>query len=233
MTDETKAEPVPTEAPVEAEAEAKPARKFSWLVAVLTLVISAAAGFGAVYFTLGQHDNAAIEEGAKEQDSAAVKAPPAPPKPGEKMAAFVHKKTPEPLPEITFNDASGKELTLADFKGKTILLNLWATWCAPCREEMPSLDRLQKEMGSDTFQVIALSLDRKGADASQKFLREIEVENLKLYIDASAKQGTVLRIVGMPTTILIDKDGQEIGRLAGPAEWDSEDAKKLIAAAMK
>ena len=121
----------------------------------------------------------------------------------------------------------------ADFKGKTVLLNLWATWCAPCREEMPSLDRLQKDLGSGKFEVVALSLDRKGAEASQKFLDETKVSNLKLYIDASAKQGTLLRIVGMPTTILIDKEGRELGRLAGPAEWDSEDAKKLIKAAME
>jgi hypothetical protein len=78
-----------------------------------------------------------------------------------------------------------------------------------------------------------LSLDRKGAEASQKFLTETKADSLKLYIDASAKQGTVLKIVGMPTTILIDKEGREIGRLAGPAEWDSEDAKALIAAALK
>jgi len=149
------------------------------------------------------------------------------------MAAFVHKKLPVELPEITFNDADGNALTLANFKGKTILLNLWATWCAPCREEMPALDRLQKELGGEKFEVVALSLDRKGAEASQKFLDETKANNLKLYIDASAKQGTVLKIVGMPTTILINKEGQELGRLAGPAEWDSADAKKLIEAALQ
>ncbi|MEQ1651141.1 MAG: TlpA disulfide reductase family protein, partial [Hyphomicrobium sp.] len=105
--------------------------------------------------------------------------------------------------------------------------------CAPCREEMPALDRLQKALGGDTFEVVALSLDRKGAEASQKFLDETKATNLKLYIDPTAKQGTVLKIVGMPTTILIDKEGRELGRLAGPAEWDSDDAKKLIAAALK
>jgi thiol-disulfide isomerase/thioredoxin len=114
-----------------------------------------------------------------------------------------------------------------------VLLNLWATWCAPCREEMPSLDRLQKDLGSDKFEVVALSLDRKGAEASQKFLDETKVSSLKLYVDASAKQGTTLKIVGMPTTILIDKEGRELGRLAGPAEWDSEDAKRLITAAIE
>lgn len=198
------------------------------------MALFALIGFGAVYVTLGLHDNAAIQEKAgKGVDAGSPGAPAVRPAPGDKMAAFVHKKSPVELPEITFNDADGNALTLANFKGKTILLNLWATWCAPCREEMPALDRLQKELGGEKFEVVALSLDRKGAEASQKFLDETKANNLKLYIDASAKQGTVLKIVGMPTTILINKDGQELGRLAGPAEWDSPDAKKLIEAALQ
>ncbi len=192
-----------------------------WILALTGLI-----GFGAVYVMRGAPDNAAVVEGS------APKAPDAAAKTGQ-MAAYVKKKAPEALPEITFNDADGKTLSLADFKGKTVLLNLWATWCAPCREEMGSLNRLQQALGSDKFEVVALSLDRKGAQASQKFLDETKATNLKLYIDATAKQGTVLRIVGMPTTILIDKEGRELGRLAGPAEWDSEEAKKLIEAAME
>ncbi len=192
-----------------------------WILALAGLV-----GFGAVYVMRGIPDNAAVT-GAD-----ALKATVPEVKTGQ-MAAYVKKRTPEALPEITFNDASGKVLTLADFKGKTVLLNLWATWCAPCREEMPSLDRLQKDLGSDKFEVVALSLDRKGAEAAQKFLDETKVTHLKLYIDATAKHGTTLRAIGMPTTILIDKEGRELGRLTGPAEWDSEDAKKLIKAAME
>jgi thiol-disulfide isomerase/thioredoxin len=190
------------------------------------LVLAGLIGFGAVYVMRGAPDNAAVSE------AGAPKAPEAAAKTGQ-MAAFVKKKAPEALPEITFNDAGGKTLTLADFKGKTILLNLWATWCAPCREEMPSLDRLQKALGSDKFEVVALSLDRKGAEAAKKFLDEAKVTSLKLYIDATAKQGTTLRVIGMPTTLLIDQEGREIGRLTGPAEWDSEEAKKLIEAALK
>ncbi len=190
------------------------------------LALAGLIGFGAVYVMRGAPDNAAVGT------SSAPKAPEAAAKTGQ-MAAYVKKSAPEALPEITFNDASGKTLSLADFKGKTILLNLWATWCAPCREEMGSLNRLQQALGSDKFEVVALSLDRKGAEASQKFLDETKATSLKLYIDASAKQGTVLKIVGMPTTILIDTEGRELGRLAGPAEWDSEDAKKLIKAALE
>lgn len=194
---------------------------------LMVFAIAAALGFGAVYVMRGGSDNAAVPA-----------AEPGPKAQGEKpktaaMAAFVKKKTPEALPEISFQDASGKTLTLADFKGKTVLLNLWATWCAPCREEMPSLDRLQQALGSDKFEVVALSLDRKGAEASQKFLDETKSTNLKLYVDSSAKQGTVLAIPGLPATILIDKEGREIGRLVGPAEWDSDDAKALIKAAME
>lgn len=149
------------------------------------------------------------------------------------MTAFVFKKAPEPLPEVAFTDAAGVPLTLATFKGKTVLLNLWATWCAPCRKEMPDLDRLQKELGSDRFQVVALSVDRQGAEAAQKFLDSIKIENLKLYIDKTARAASTLRAIGMPTTILIDPEGREVGRLVGPAEWHSADAKRLIEASLK
>ena len=215
----------------------------------LVIVAAAAlAAFGAVYLTMTRPDNGAspaptaenVNNGTPRAESSAEprtepKAEPsagAPEKTGQ-MAAFVRKKSPEALPEITFNDAAGQPVTLAGFKGRTVLLNLWATWCAPCREEMGSLDRLQQALGSGKFEVVALSLDRQGAAASQKFLDEVNAKHLKLYIDATAKQGTVLKIVGMPTTILINKDGLEIGRLAGPAEWDSADAKALIKAAME
>jgi len=153
------------------------------------------------------------------------------------MAAFVFRKQPEaPVnihgAPIKFQDAEGKERTLADWRGKVVLLNLWATWCLPCRKEMPSLDRLQKQLGSDKFEVVALSVDRKGLDASRKFLDETKVERLGLYVDASARAISELRVVGLPATLLLDAQGREIGRLLGPAEWDSEDAKRLILSAV-
>ncbi len=205
-------------------------QKALWIVA-----LSALAGFGAVYVIGGGLSNGSSDDsGARAQNIS-------PPTVGEsgassfklgEMAAFVTKKTPEPLPDITFQDAAGKDVTLSSFKGKTILLNLWATWCEPCREEMPALDHLQKELGSDKFEVVALSLDRKGYEASRKFLDDLKAGNVKLYSDATAKQGMALKLLGMPTTILINKDGLEVGRLAGSAKWDSDDAKKLIEAAM-
>jgi thiol-disulfide isomerase/thioredoxin len=149
------------------------------------------------------------------------------------MLTFVFKKTPEPLPAFAFEDGTGAVKTLADWKGKVVLLNLWATWCTPCRKEMPALDRLQKELGSDRFEVVALSVDRQGVAASKKFLDETKVSNLKLYVESTSKSIGLLRAPGLPTTILIDGEGREIGRLAGPAEWDSADAKKLIQSVLK
>ena len=204
--------------------------RFSLIGAALA---AAALGFAAVYVTQGAPDN---EKGAEK--SVAAEAAPAKPAEagaggGGSLVAFVRKTPPVELANVTFSDEAGAAKTLADFKGKVVLLNLWATWCLPCRHEMPSLDRLQKEMGSDQFEVVALSLDRAGKDAARKFFDEIKVENLKLYIDPTMKAGNGLRAVGMPTTILIGKDGKELGRLPGPAEWDSAAAKALIAEAVK
>jgi thiol-disulfide isomerase/thioredoxin len=201
-----------------------------WIVALSALI-----GFGAVYVIGGRFDNGGFRNsGAAAQDSSA---PAVGASGGEafklgEMAAFVSKKPPETLPDVTFQDAAGKDVTLSSFKGKTILLNLWATWCGPCREEMPALNHLQQELGSDKFEVVALSLDHGGYAASRKFLDDLKATDVKLYADPTAKQGMALKLIGMPTTILINKDGQEIGRLAGSAKWDSGDAKKLIEAAI-
>jgi thiol-disulfide isomerase/thioredoxin len=200
------------------------AQKALWIVALSALV-----GFAAVYVIGGRSDNA--PPGNSPMSSDGETRPSTEPNTGQ-MAAFVRKATPQPLPDITFQDASGKDVTLSSFKGRTVLLNLWATWCQPCREEMPALNRLQQSLGSDKFEVVALSLDRQGLQASRKFLDEVKADRVKLYADPTAKQGLALRLIGMPTTILINKDGLEVGRLAGPAEWDSEAAKKLIEAAI-
>jgi thiol-disulfide isomerase/thioredoxin len=201
----------------------------------IAAALSAILGFAAVYVTLGQPDNAVPGRATPAAISPPVEALPKGPganalSQGE-MAAFVFKKEPETLPEIVFLDAAGAQRTLAEWKGKVVLLNLWATWCAPCRKEMPALDRLQKELGSERFEVVALAVDRGGAEAARKFLDQIKVESLKLYVDPSAKAASQLKAVGMPTTLLVDREGREIGRLTGPAEWDSAEAKRLIAAA--
>ena len=202
----------------------------------LVAVLAGLMGFGAVYAMKQGADNSKVVATAPAPLSATQAAAPTssgnPLATGE-MAAFVFRKTPEAIPEFTFEDGGGATKTLADWKGKVVLLNLWATWCAPCRKEMPALDRLQKELGGDTFEVVAMSVDRQGAPASKKFLEETKVANLKLYVESTSKSIGTLRAAGLPTTILIDKDGREIGRLAGPAEWDSADAKRLIASVLK
>lgn len=144
------------------------------------------------------------------------------------VKAFVFKSAPEALEVVSFVDGAEKPVTLADFKGKTVLLNLWATWCAPCRHEMPALDRLQAKLADKPFEVVALSLDRSGVAASREFLEEIEAKNLKLYVDPTTRASKPLKVIGMPTTILIDAEGREVGRLVGPAEWDTEEAVRLI-----
>lgn len=148
------------------------------------------------------------------------------------MAAFLSHTTPKDIAPFTFQDDSGAEKTLANFKGRVILLNLWATWCAPCRKEMPDLNRLQTELGSADFEVVALSLDRKGLEASAAFLKEVKADNLKIYLDPTSKSLGALQALGLPATILIDRQGREVGRLLGPADWASAEAKALITAVL-
>ena len=139
---------------------------------------------------------------------------------------------PKPVPELQFQDGAGRARSLADFRGKVVLLNLWATWCTPCREEMPALDRLQAKLGGAEFEVVALSIDQQGAPVVRKFFDEVGVKALQLYIDSSAQAGFKLATVGLPTTVMIDREGREVGRRVGPAEWDSpkivEELRSLI-----
>ncbi len=205
------------------------ASRKSYAVVTALAALAAVVGFAAVYGTLGQPDNNGMTQtGAGPAENA--EASPRRLAPG--LPAFVFKKAPEPVAEVNFTDEAGAARTLKDFHGKTILLNLWATWCAPCRHEMPSLDRLQAELGSDKFEVVALAVDRSGAEAAKKFLNDIGMKALKLYADPTTRSGSALKAVGMPTTILIDAEGREIGRLPGPEEWDSEAAKSLIREAL-
>jgi thiol-disulfide isomerase/thioredoxin len=128
---------------------------------------------------------------------------------------------PKPVPDLNFQDAMGKPLRLADFRGKIVLLNLWATWCIPCRAEMPTLDRLQSQLGGPGFEVVAISIDRGGMKAVAPFFDKIGIAHLARYLDPSGEAGSHLGAFGLPTTLLIDPEGRELGRLVGPAEWDS------------
>ncbi len=152
------------------------------------------------------------------------------------VAAVLVAKDPKPLPDLDFLGPDGKPMKLSALRGKTVLLNLWATWCAPCRKEMPALDRLQAELGGADFEVVAVTIDQRNLDRPKAFLQEIGVSRLAYYSDPTAKifqqLRAVDRAVGMPTTLIIDPAGCELGYLAGPAEWSSEDAIKLMRAAL-
>lgn len=144
---------------------------------------------------------------------------------------FTRWHTPRELPLFSFQDAKGETLTLADFRGRVVLLNVWATWCPPCREEMPSLDRLNAKLGGPTFEVVALSIDRDPA-LVEPFYQEFGVQTLHGYFDTSAKVSNILRAPGVPATLLIDQEGREIGRTFGPAAWDSPQVETLIESAL-
>ena len=124
--------------------------------------------------------------------------------------------------------AKARRSPLSDLRGKVVLLNIWATWCVPCREEMPMLDKLEAELGGKDFQVVAVNIDRGGGDKATAFLAETGATHLALYTDPSGKLFSKIKAVGMPTTLLIDREGREIGRLVGPADWDSPEALALI-----
>ncbi|NYT24453.1 TlpA family protein disulfide reductase [Alcaligenaceae bacterium] len=140
---------------------------------------------------------------------------------------FMRWSTPRDLPTLPFKGEADKALSLADFRGKVVLLNIWATWCPPCREEMPSLDRLNAKRGGADFEVVALSIDRDTA-LVESFYEEFGIETLRGYFDPSAQAPNLLRAPGVPTTLLIDRNGREIGRALGPAAWDGEQVEALI-----
>ncbi len=152
------------------------------------------------------------------------------------LAALRAIKKPKGLPELSFVDAAGAAKTLADWRGKVVLFNLWATWCVPCRKEMPALDELQAKLGGDDFEVVAVNIDTRNLDKPKAWLAEAGVTRLAYYADASAKVFQELKAAGkafgMPTTLIVDRNGCEIATLAGPAEWASEDGLKVIRAAL-
>jgi thiol-disulfide isomerase/thioredoxin len=140
------------------------------------------------------------------------------------------------LPDLAFRDASGQPKSLADWRGRTILLNLWATWCIPCRREMPALDALQDKLGAPDFEVVAVNIDTRNLDKPKSWLREVGIDHLAYYSDANAKVFQDLKAIGkaigMPTTLVVDPNGCELASLAGPAEWASDDGLKLVGAAL-
>lgn len=154
---------------------------------------------------------------------------------GGEVAAMLGASPPRDLSDLSFNAPDGSPMTLADLSGKTVLMNLWATWCAPCRQEMPALNQLQKDIGGEDFEVVAVNVDTGGDEKPKRFLEETGVDALGYYRDATMGVFNELKqrglALGLPVTLLIDGDGCMLAHMNGPAEWASEDAKRLIAAA--
>ncbi|MBI4184870.1 MAG: TlpA family protein disulfide reductase [Proteobacteria bacterium] len=154
-------------------------------------------------------------------------APPSPPIAGT-VQNFEVAVPPRAMPEVGMRDAAGAEVGLGRFRGKVVLLNLWATWCGPCVREMPSLDRLQAALAGERFEVVALSEDLGGADAVRRFYERTGVRHLAIHLDPRGALARAVGARGLPTSLLIDREGREIGRLEGAADWDSPEAVALI-----
>ncbi len=197
----------------------------------VALGVAVLIGAGAVVYGKGQ---AGKESDAACAASAATVARLRPLVQGE-VAALNLAATPRPFENITFDTGDGTPKALADFRGRTVLLNLWATWCVPCRKEMPALDRLQGAAAGPAFQVVAVNTDTAKLDRPKQFFTDTGIRNLPFYADPTAKVFGVLRstagVLGLPTTFLIDRNGCTLGTMAGPADWSSDDARRLIAAA--
>ena len=213
------------------KSDSKPAKSPLKIILVAGLV-TAAAGLGALYVNLGGDGNDMAASKAQSGKSASKVANGLKAYSKGHMITFVARSEPQDLPVITFMQDDGSEISMKEWRGKVVLLNLWATWCAPCRKEMPDLDKLKANLGGDEFDLVALSIDRTGLAKPRKFLNEIGIKHLKLYNNSGGKLAASLKAFGMPTTLLLNREGKELGRLVGPAEWGSDDAIALIKAAI-
>jgi len=202
--------------------------------AIGAVLIGAVIGFAGVYGIGGLKRNAAGDSACSPAVDLARKL--APLAHGE-VAALTMATAPLRLPDLAFEDADGKPKKLSDWRGRTVLVNLWATWCVPCRKEMPALESLQTRLGGPDFEVVAVNIDTRDPEKPKNFLKEANLTRLSYFSDQKAKVfqdlKSVGRALGMPTSVLVDGQGCEIATIAGPAEWGSDDAVKLITAAMK
>jgi thiol-disulfide isomerase/thioredoxin len=207
-------------------------KRFVWNARVGVAVTAVAAVvLTGIYVTLaGQGNGGVVAECVAAKAQAAALDPLI----GGELAAFQIAREPEKLSELAFSATDGKPMTLAAFQGKVVLINLWATWCGPCRQEMPALDRLQATLGGGDFAVVPVSIDIGDPERPKAFLEQVGVKNLPLYTDRTTKifeevKGRGLAI-GLPVTFLLDRNGCRLGHINGPAEWDSEDGRRLIEA---
>src|SRR5664280_3355000 len=200
--------------------------------AIGAVLIWAVIGFAGIYGIGGLKRNASGDAACRGAVELARKL--APLAHGE-VAALTMATAPLRLPDLAFEDAEGKPRKLSDWRGRTVLVNLWATWCVPCRKEMPALEGLQTRLGGPDFEVVAVNIDTRDPEKPKNFLKDANLTRLGYYSDQKAKVFQDLkaigRALGMPTSVLVDGQGCEIATIAGPAEWDSDDAIKLIKAA--
>jgi thiol-disulfide isomerase/thioredoxin len=191
---------------------------------ILAAVVAAIAGFGVFSFlypartVILQADGGGATESPSENASG--------------LERMVRVSPPNVLGDIVFTDGEGRTRNLAEWRGKVVLVNLWATWCAPCKREMPSLDRLEAKLGGADFAVLPISLDRTGLEKPRQFLASNGLTKLGLFLDSTNALMQTMRAPGLPLSVLLDKQGREIARLAGPAEWDGPEAEKFIRAAI-
>ena len=194
------------------------------------------AGVTALYVIGVPNGNTAAEVAENACSAASEKAAAIEPAIQGHVAAMLPAQEPQSLGDLGFNGPDGKPLALADLSGKTLLVNLWATWCVPCRTEMPALDALQRELGSDSFEVVAINVDRGGDEKPKAFLQETNIEALAYYRDNTMGVFNDLKTrglaLGLPVTLLVDEEGCLLAHMNGPAEWASDDAKKLIEVAL-
>ena len=203
-------------------------------LAVAAVAVGALVGFAAIYgfgaFRRGPAGDSACSGAVETARRIAPLAH------GE-LAALTMATSPLRLPDLAFEDADGKPRKLSDWRGRTVLVNLWATWCVPCRKEMPALDSLQAKLGGKDFEVVAINIDTRDAEKPKNFLKDGNLTRLGYFSDQKAKVFQDLKNIGkalgMPTSVLVDGQGCEIANIAGPAEWASDDAVKLIKAAMQ
>lgn len=208
----------------------KPSVRRRTLPLIAGLGAIAAVGLAAVYGIAGFGRNATPAECKPAADIAKRIAPLI----AGEVAAVAPAATPRLLPDLVFHDTDGKTRKLSEWRGKTVLLNLWATWCVPCRKEMPALDALEAKLGGDGFQVVAVNIDTRSTEKPKAWLKDTGATTLAYFADPTAKVFQELKAAGkafgMPTTLLVDPHGCEIASLAGPAEWASPDAVKLVEA---
>jgi thiol-disulfide isomerase/thioredoxin len=203
-------------------------------IAIAAVAIGAVIGFAGVYGIGGLRRNASGDPACRGAVELARKI--APLAHGE-VAALTMATEPLRLPDLAFWDADGKPKKLSDWRGRTVLVNLWATWCVPCRKEMPALEGLQTRLGGPNFEVVAINIDTRDPGKPKNFLNDAHLTRLGYYSDQNAKVFQDLkaigRALGMPTSVLVDGQGCEIATISGPADWDSDDALKLITAALQ